>query len=237
VTYMQSTNTSEGVLPYILLGLTAVTGLVDAVSFLAIGRVFTANMTGNIVLLAFAVADTPGLSIARSLTALGAFMFGALLAGRALAKVAGYVVMRRAAVLLSIEVMLLFTAALTCSLRDIHASVGEVYVLIVLTAIAMGVRNATVRKLAVADMTTTVLTLTLTGLAADSSLAGGTNSRWGRRFASVVAMFAGAALGAGIVRTSVATALFVAGGLSLVCVAALWASITSSQSKMVPEER
>jgi uncharacterized membrane protein YoaK (UPF0700 family) len=109
--------------------------------------------------------------------------------------------------------------------------------LIVLTAIAMGLRNATVRKLAVADMTTTVLTLTLTGLAADSSLAGGTNPRWTRRLASVIAMFAGGALGVGLLRTSVAVALFVSGSLSLVCVVALWASITSSQSKMVREER
>ena|ERR1700739_3643827 len=45
---MQSTNTPEGVLPYVLLGMTAVTGLIDAVSFLALGHVFTANMTGNI---------------------------------------------------------------------------------------------------------------------------------------------------------------------------------------------
>jgi uncharacterized membrane protein YoaK (UPF0700 family) len=234
---MQTISTSEGALPYILLGMTAVTGLIDAVSFLALGHVFTANMTGNVVFLAFAVASTPGLSIARSLTALGAFMFGALLAGRALAKIADTVVTRRGVVLLSMEVVLLLTAALTCAYRDIHVSGKEVYVLIVLTAIAMGLRNATVRKLAVADMTTTVLTLTLTGLAADSSLAGGTNSRWARRLASVIAMFGGAALGASVVRTSVATALFVSGSLSLVCVVALWASITSSQSKMLREER
>jgi hypothetical protein len=82
-----------------------------------------------------------------------------------------------------------------------------------------------VRKLAIADMTTTVLTLTLTGLAADSSLAGGTNPRWPRRVASVIAMFAGADLGARIVRTSVAWAFFVSGSLSLMCVVALWAGI------------
>jgi uncharacterized membrane protein YoaK (UPF0700 family) len=234
---MQTISTSEGALPYILFGMTAVTGLIDAVSFLALGHVFTANMTGNVVFLAFAVVGTPSLSIARSLTALGAFMFGALLSGRALAKIADTVVTRRAVVLLSMEVVLLLTAALTCAYRDIQMSGKEVYVLIVLTAIAMGLRNATVRKLAVADMTTTVLTLTLTGLAADSSLAGGTNSRWARRLASVIAMFGGAALGASVVRTSVATALFVSGGLSLVCVVALWASITSSQSKMLREER
>ena len=52
-----------------LFGLTFVTGVVDAVSFLGLGHVFTANMTGNVVILAFATARVPGLSIARSLTA------------------------------------------------------------------------------------------------------------------------------------------------------------------------
>lgn len=64
------------------------------------------------------------------------------------------------------------------------------YSAIVLTGLAMGVRSATVRKLAVPDLTTTVLTLTITGLAADSSLAGGSNPGWLRRGAG------GAALGA-----------------------------------------
>jgi hypothetical protein len=59
--------------------MTAVTGLVDAVTFLSLGRVFTANMTGNIVLLAFATAHGSGLSIARSLTAVLAFLVGAIL--------------------------------------------------------------------------------------------------------------------------------------------------------------
>jgi uncharacterized membrane protein YoaK (UPF0700 family) len=60
----------------------------------------------------------------------------------------------------------------------------------------MGLRNATVRRLAVPDLTTTVLTLTLTGIAADSTLAGGSNPRWGRRVASVASIFAGSAIGA-----------------------------------------
>ena len=63
----------------------------------------------------------------------------------------------------------------------------------------MGIRNATVRRLGAADLTTTVLTLTLTGLAADSSFAGGTNPRPTRRFGSVVAMFSGALVGAVLV--------------------------------------
>jgi uncharacterized membrane protein YoaK (UPF0700 family) len=79
---MASSSTTEKVIPYALLGMTAVTGLVDAVSYLSLGRVFTANMTGNIVLLAFATVHVSGLSIARSLTALLAFLAGAILGGR-----------------------------------------------------------------------------------------------------------------------------------------------------------
>jgi uncharacterized membrane protein YoaK (UPF0700 family) len=60
----------------------------------------------------------------------------------------------------------------------------------------MGVQNATVRRLAVAELTTTVLTMTLTGIAADSALVGGPGSRLGRRGLAFAAMFAGALAGA-----------------------------------------
>ena len=65
-----------------LLGMTAVTGLVDAVRFPSLGRVFTANMTGNVVILAFATARVPALSIAYSLMALLSFLVGAIFGGR-----------------------------------------------------------------------------------------------------------------------------------------------------------
>src|SRR5690348_9132237 len=71
----------------ILLGLTVVTGLVDAVSYLGLG-VFTANMTGNVVLLAFAVAGAPALSVPRLATSLAGFVVGALLGGRLAAHMA-----------------------------------------------------------------------------------------------------------------------------------------------------
>src|SRR5262250_561582 len=64
-----------------LLVLTAVSGTVDAVSFLALGHIFTANMTGNVVFLAFAAAGAPGISVARSITSLVAFLSGAALGG------------------------------------------------------------------------------------------------------------------------------------------------------------
>src|SRR5438093_12595238 len=79
---MQPGRAQNDPLSFALLTLTGVTGLVDAVSFLGLGPVFTANMTGNVVLLAFAVAGAPGLSMARSSTSLVAFLVGAALGGR-----------------------------------------------------------------------------------------------------------------------------------------------------------
>jgi uncharacterized membrane protein YoaK (UPF0700 family) len=72
--------TAESILPYVLLGMTAVTCLVDAVSFLCLGHVFTANMTGNIVLFAFASTGVPRVSLARSITALLGFLLAPRLA-------------------------------------------------------------------------------------------------------------------------------------------------------------
>src|SRR5919112_1878008 len=73
-------------LPLLLLALTAVAGLVDAVSYLGLGHIFTANMTGNVVFLGFAVAGAQGLSVARSFTALVAFLAGAVIGGRLAAR-------------------------------------------------------------------------------------------------------------------------------------------------------
>src|SRR6266705_6962357 len=108
---MASSSTTEKVIPYALLGMTVVTGLVDAVSFLSLGRVFTANMTGNIVLLAFATARVSGLSMARSLTALLAFLVGAILGGRVIARASADSQIRFAAQAFFMEVAFLFAAS------------------------------------------------------------------------------------------------------------------------------
>ncbi len=78
---------------------------------------------------------------------------------------------------------------------------------------AMGIQNATARQLAVPDLTTTVLTLTLTGLAEDSPLGTGRGTPPWRRLASVVAMLLGAFVGAALLlHASVTTALVLAAG-------------------------
>src|ERR1700761_4368446 len=62
--------------------LTFVTGLVDAASYLAMGHIFTANMTGNIVLLGLAVANVPGFSMFRSITAVIFAVAGGIVSAR-----------------------------------------------------------------------------------------------------------------------------------------------------------
>jgi len=210
--------------------MTAVTGLVDAVSFLALGRIFTANMTGNIVFLGFATAGVPGLSMTLSVAALVWFLIGAVLGGRIMARASGDSHFRFAAQAFLLEILLL-TAASLCAIgyqRNVTEPSVRLLALIALTALAMGTRNAAVRKLAIPDLTTTVLTLTLTGIAADSSLAKGNNVRFARRIGAVLAMFSGAALGAVVIGYSTAAALGLAAAISALCSAALYRSLRTS---------
>ncbi|WP_282259801.1 YoaK family protein [Micromonospora sp. WMMD1155] len=174
---------------------TAVSGVIDAISYLGLGHVFTANMTGNVVILGFAAAGAPGFSVLGSLVSLAAFLLGAGVAGRLATIMGSGTPHRQLRWVLGVELILL-AAATAVAFATSHAIVP----LIALTALAMGLRNGTVRKLAVPDVTTTVLTLTLTGLASDSKPAGGSNPRAGRRLASVLAMLAGAFGGALLVR-------------------------------------
>jgi uncharacterized membrane protein YoaK (UPF0700 family) len=216
---MKAPPSPDSVSPNILLGMTATTGIVDAVSILALGHVFTANMTGNVVFLGFALAGAPGFSILRSSLALIFFLLGAVVGGRLSTSMSSRPVRQWTGWAFSIDGFLLITAALVSLVSVNPGSENSVPLLgvIGLTALAMGLRNATARKLGVPDLTTTVLTLTITGLAADSSLAGGTNPRWQRRIASVLVMFAGAFAGGLMVKRSVAEALCICGIGSIAC--------------------
>jgi uncharacterized membrane protein YoaK (UPF0700 family) len=184
-----------------LLALTFTTGLVDAVSFLGLGRVFTANMTGNVVLLGFGLAGIDGLPVLAPLVSLAAFFLGAAAAGFALRRAGGGAV--RPAVLggaLMAEGVLAASAALVAAGTDVHGGTVVAGIMIALLAMAMGLRNTVVRKLAVAELTTTVLTMTVTGLASDGgTVAPGVH---GRRLAALTAMLLGAFAGALFVKSA-----------------------------------
>jgi uncharacterized membrane protein YoaK (UPF0700 family) len=168
-------------LPWVLVVLTVTTGLVDAVSVLGLGQVFTANMTGNVVFLGFAVVGAPGFSVARVGVSLARFVVGAMLGGHLGVSMAGVARRRWLLTVAVVEAGLFFVVTWVAMGYDMVAltPVPTLYALIILTAVAMGLRTATVRRLAVPDLTTTVLTMTLTSLAADSALAGGRNPRLG----------------------------------------------------------
>ena len=127
--------------------------------------------------------------------AIAAFLGGALAGGRLGANLGNHRG-RLLAIATYIEIALVGAAAVVSMLGLAPEGHAVQYALIVLLAVAMGLQNATARRLAVPDLTTTVLTLTLTGIAADSTLAGGANPNPGRRLVATLAMFVGAGVGA-----------------------------------------
>ncbi|MFG3053139.1 DUF1275 family protein [Kitasatospora sp. NPDC048239] len=200
----------HGPLVPMLLLLTLGTGMVDAVSFLALGHVFVANMTGNVIFLGFALAGTAGLSATSSLTALAAFLAGALAGGRFCECRPAH----RGRTLVAAMAVQAGLVAVAVVLEGVagHGATPVRHALIALLAFAVGLQNAVVRDLRVPDLTTTVLTMTLTALAADRAGV--------RRIASAVSMFTGALLGALLVlHVNVTSALVVA--LALVAAVAV----------------
>lgn len=197
----------DGPLPRLLTGLTFVTGLVDSFSFLTLNHVFVANMTGNVVFLAFALAGAKGFSVIYSLLALVAFLFGSLIGdrfGSTRGSNRGRLLSSSSAFQLGLVLIGAVLAVISPS--PIPSIFG--YGLIASLSICMGIQNAVARKISVLDFTTTVLTLTLTGIGAESRFARGTGSKVGRRLIPVIAMTLGALLGASLV-------LYVSQGLPL----------------------
>jgi uncharacterized membrane protein YoaK (UPF0700 family) len=176
-----------------LLLLTVVTGLVDAVSILQLGRVFVANMTGNVVFTGFAIAGAPGFSLSASLFALFGFLVGAMIGGSLIGRLGP----DRALLLgggAGLELVLDIAACVITAVGSTPFTDTVRNVTAALLAIGMGIQNAVARRLAVPDLTTTVLTMTLTGLAAD--VRSGTNLTVRlRRLTAVAAMLGGRARG------------------------------------------
>lgn len=195
-------------LPSLLL-MTFATGIIDAVSFLGIGGVFTANMTGNAVLLGFGLAGGYDFSFSRAFVALLCFAIGSAAAGR-LARTwhhTPFIWFRR---ITAIEIALLVvTGGLLIGLDASPDPQDDVrrYLAIAVLSTAMGMRNATVRRLGFADVPTTVVTSTISDVAADSWFGGGERRRERVRLTAITAMVLGAAAGAALVRESMLLAL------------------------------
>ena len=209
-----------------LIVLTVISGLVDAVSYLGLGHVFTANMTGNVVLLGFAAAGASGFSGPACLTSLGAFVLGAAAAGRAARRLSSKRILLAAA--MTTEAVATGVAAVLAFAAAAVSSGWARFTIIAVLAFGMGVRNSTIRRLAVPDLTTTVLTMTLTGLAADSALGGGDSPHSARRSAAVAAMLLGGFAGAALFLHAGTGATLVIGAIIVLLAGALfWAAAES----------
>jgi uncharacterized membrane protein YoaK (UPF0700 family) len=196
-----------------LLVLTFSTGVIDAASFLGLGNVFTANMTGNVVLLGIGISGVPELAIVGPLVSLAAFFLGSVVGGRmAAASPTGANRLSRS---MQVEIGVLAAAAVWTLVVEIEPRHLSADVAIALLAFALGVRNATVRHAKVADLTTTVLTMTLTALAADSQLAGGDGRGGWRRGGAILAMLLGAVAGGLLAKAHLTLAIVLALVLAL----------------------
>jgi uncharacterized membrane protein YoaK (UPF0700 family) len=227
-TLIPGSDARQGPLPLLLILMTLVTGIIDSFSFLKLGHVFVANATGNILFMGFALAHVPGFSITESLLALAAFVIGATVGG----KLSSLFANNRAKILsvsASVQSFLLMLTVILSLLSStpVHGSYRTGFVVVL--GIAMGVQNAAARRIAVPDLTTTVLTLTITGLGADSKLVGGSGSRAGRRLVAVAAMLLGAVIGA-VLDLHTALCFPLVAALVVVLVVAAWVTVSGQSN-------
>jgi uncharacterized membrane protein YoaK (UPF0700 family) len=178
-----------------LLALTFTTGMIDATTFLGLGHVFAGNMTGNIILLGFGLANAGGLPVLAPLVSLGCFLAGAAAGGALDARLAGRSD-RALPIAMAFETATMVAAATILAAGHVRAGHPAAGLVIGLLALGLGLRNAVVRAIGVPDVTTTVLTTTLTRLAAGTRWTGGDGSGSARRIAAVIALLLGALAGA-----------------------------------------
>jgi uncharacterized membrane protein YoaK (UPF0700 family) len=181
-----------------LLILTASTGSIDAVSYLALDHVFTGNMTGNVLFLGFGLVGTQGIPFLNNSIALLGFIAGSIVSGRIIGRGHPKGLPRVSLV------MLASGAVVIIALAVFWVSVGSLNTPALLTvtallAILMGSQVSAVRPVGNSDVTTIVVTNTVANLARESRLGGGKGQPWLVRLSAVVAMGVGAAIGAGVV--------------------------------------
>lgn len=179
-----------------LLLFTTSTGVVDAVSYLGLDRVFTGNMTGNVLFLGFALVGVPGIPFLNNAVALVGFVVGSIVSGRIVGR--GHrlgTLPTGSIVVLTAGGCVLVAAAVVAAIVP-HLPEPALLAVTFALAVAMGGQVSAVKPVGNSDITTIVVTNTIANLARDSRLGGGSGQRWVQRLLAVLAMGSGAALGA-----------------------------------------
>jgi uncharacterized membrane protein YoaK (UPF0700 family) len=190
--------------------------VIDADSYLALDRVFTGNMTGNVLFIGFALVGVAGIPFFNNLIALFGFVTGSIVGGRIVGGGHAKGLPTVSAVLLLSGGLLGLVIATTWTVVG-HLDQPLLLVLTFLLAAVMGSQVSAVKPIGNSDVTTIVVTNTLANLARDSKLAGGVGERWAPRLLAILAMGAGAALGALVIRLS-------DGSIALYCAMILYAA-------------
>ncbi|TFB94072.1 DUF1275 domain-containing protein [Cryobacterium sp. HLT2-28] len=202
----------------LMLALTFSTGVADAVGYLGLDRVFTGNMTGNVVILGMALAGANNLPVAGPLLALFTFMLGAAVGGRVLRPVAiGWTT--HASVLFGLQGLVMAALSIALFLGGGRPPAPFDLVITGFLAAVMGLQASIARHIGVKDVTTVVVTSTITGFAADSRLGGGKGQPWFRRLAAIVLIGAGAAVGALLLMTHIGWGVALSAAITLVVTA------------------
>ena len=179
----------------LMLALTFSTGVIDAVGYLGLDRVFTGNMTGNVVILGMALTGAANLPIIGPIIALAGFLLGAALAGRVLRPIkSGWTT--RSTALLTVVAVLISACAIASLVFTAPYPEGLTYPVTGVLGLAMGTQAGAARHIAIKDVTTVVVTSTIVGFAFDSWLGGGGGQPWKRRLGAIVLIGAGAGVGA-----------------------------------------
>ena len=217
----------------LMLALTFSTGLIDAVGYLGLDRVFTGNMTGNVVILGMALTGANGLPIIGPIVALVLFMLGAGISGRTLRPVAAGWSGRSTILFLFVGIVLTAAAVPMLVLAD---PIEPVKLAVTgALGLAMGMQAGAARHIGVKDVTTVVVTSTIVGLAFDSVFAArSTGHPWPRRVLAISLIGAGAAVGALLLQIHISAGILVAAGITLL--AALLGHIGRPRAAASPAE-
>ncbi|WP_444664637.1 YoaK family protein [Cellulomonas sp. CW35] len=195
--------TTAGLFTTGLLLLTAATGAIDAVSYLALDGVFTGNMTGNVLFLAFALVGVPGMPLLNNALALVGFVVGSILGGRLMRRGHPVGLPVRSAWLLGGGAALIAVLVVVWLVVGDLTPTGQAVLTAVLAAL-MGAQVAAVKPVGNTDITTVVVTSTLANVSRESRLGGGrqTPGQWRDRSLAVLSMGVGAAIGAAVLRAA-----------------------------------
>lgn len=188
---------AEDLRDLLLICLTFGSGAVDAISFLGLGRVFTAMMSGNIVLLGLAVGSSAGPEAVRSAVSLVVFMFGVFAASRLVRSPIRSLVWP-SGLTMALVCGVIAQAAMLAGWLGASGDPNNLLkaILVGFSALAMGLQGGAVARLGVSGVTTTYVTGTLTGLIGGLALRSGTQRELARRGVVLVSLLIGAACGA-----------------------------------------